>query len=650
MMRAKLWGLVAFGVIAISPTIAAQGISRRDSATKAFASGFMALNSAGVKRFATDHPLWDGRGVLIAIMDSGIDPGIAGLGTTSDGAPKIMDLRDFSGEGKIRLQRATRRGDTLFVGDRHVVGAAHVASLAGDAQVWGGVLSELSLGKAPAADINGNGTVGDTLLVIVTKVASGWILLTDTNGDGSLADERPIHDFLVAHESFGWNVGAARPGATRNPPVNIAVNLADSAGAPKVDLFFDTSSHGSHVSGIASGHNIYGVAGFDGVAPGAKLIGLKIANDAAGGVSVTGSMVRALDYAIRFASEHSMPLVVNLSFGVGNEIEGTVRIDAMIDSILAAHPGVAMTIAAGNDGPGLSSLGFPASAARVISVGATLPAVFSGANVNDTITEPIAPFSSGGGEIAAPDIVVPGAAYSTVPAYAVGDELENGTSMAAPYAAGLIARLLSGAKASGLETDAVVLRQALRAGAHRLPSGSAIDQGAGLPDLTRSWAWLAGRHEFPHLAVDVGQVTGRGAVFLTANPAGGPQRALGTRVQLRRIDGTAPLTVRLSSDAPWVQLPEAVTLTNGRGEFTVSVPVASIAGSGVMRASIRVQGSDDAAGPLVEIPVTVRVPIPVSGTATAVRDPRKRWWHRPRLRSRRQRPRHADRDRDAASG
>jgi hypothetical protein len=58
------------------------------------------------------------------------------------------------------------------------------------------------------------------------------------------------------------------------------------------------------------------------VAPGAQLLGLKIANDAQGGISTTGSMLRAVDYAITFAHQRSMPLVLNMSFGVGNEAEG----------------------------------------------------------------------------------------------------------------------------------------------------------------------------------------------------------------------------------------------------------------------------------------------------------------------------------------
>ena len=179
-----------------------------------------------------------------------------------------------------------------------------------------------------------------------------------------------MHDYLTGRETFGWSP----KGAT--PKVNLAANFSDSVGAPRLDLYFDTGSHGTHVAGIAAGHDIYGVAGFDGVAPGAQLLGLKIANSAQGGISTSGSMLRALDYAIRFAESRRLPLVLNLSFGVGNEIEGEARIDRLIDSVLARHPGVVATISAGNDGPGLSTIGFPGSATRPISVGATLPGAF----------------------------------------------------------------------------------------------------------------------------------------------------------------------------------------------------------------------------------------------------------------------------------
>ena len=328
----------------------------------AYARGWMGLGSTGVDAFRKAHPDADGRGVLIGILDTGIDPSAPGLATTSTGERKILDLRDFSGEGAVALERVIPRGDTLELGTQRLTGFGRVAALNVQGPYYAGTLREIPLGDAPAADLNADGTVRDTFAIVVTRATDGWVLFADTDGDGSLANEKPVHDFLQGYQTFGW---AARG---HQPPVAVAANFGPDTAAPTLDLFVDTGNHGTFVSGVAAAHDLYGVAGFDGVAPGAQLLGLKIANNAQGGISVTGSMLRAMDYAIRFAERRRMPLVLNMSFGVGNEIEGHARIDQIVDSILAAHPDLVFSVSAGNDGPGLSTMGFPGSARRVLTV------------------------------------------------------------------------------------------------------------------------------------------------------------------------------------------------------------------------------------------------------------------------------------------
>lgn len=566
---------------------------------EAWRRGLMPLASTGVPRFAAALPQADGRGVLIAILDSGIDPSVLGLQRSSDGTPKILDLRDFSGEGRIALAPIARRGDTVLVGGQALLGASRIAALAVAGEWWGGVLDELPLGAAPAADLDGNGIVGDRLPVVVVRSAGGWVLFADTQGNGSYADDRPIRDYSVAHEYFGWSR------SVRPPSAQIAVNLADSAGAPLLDLMFDTSSHGTHVAGIAAGHDLYGVAGFDGVAPGAHLLGLKIANDAQGGITVTGSMVRALDHAIRFAEDRHLPLVVNISFGVGNEAEGAARIDAVMDSILGAHPDVVVSVAAANDGPALSTLGSPGSAARVLSVGATQPLVFSGLLPDDPRAEPVASFSSRGGELAGPDLVVPGTAYSAVPGFAIGEEIESGTSMAAPHAAGLVARLLSAWARRGSSLPAAVIVQALRTSATPLLGATAAEQGAGRPELLTAWRWLE-RHEAPSaIAVDLaGSRHGRAAIWVTLPDSLVAGRSLSTPLTFRRLDASAPLTLRLVPSASWIRLPATVTLGDQPVVVTVEVsPLHRTSGG-----AIRIEDPRDG-GLLGLVPVTVRQPM-----------------------------------------
>jgi hypothetical protein len=82
---------------------------------------------------------------------------------------------------------------------------------------------------------------------------------------------------------------------------------------------------------------------------------------------------------------------------------------------------------------------------------------------------------------------------------------------------------MSAARASGRTVPARVIKQALRNGARPLMSGTAVDQGAGLPDVTHSWQWLAVPHDVAELAVDVGSV--KGTVVNDARAeTGGPNR------------------------------------------------------------------------------------------------------------------------------
>ncbi len=565
----------------------------------AFRRGWMPLAPTGVTSFATQHPTYDGRGVLIAILDSGIDPTIPGLGLTSAGDRKVLDLRDFSGEGRVPLTRLSPVGDTVVIAGRRLGGFSHVRSMDVDGPWYGGSIAELPLGDPEAADLNADGDVSDTLLVVVTRASDGWVLFADTNGDGSLSDDRAVHDYLVARETFGWAPTDAAP------YVNLAVNLAEQDGQPTLDLFFDTSAHGSHVAGIAAGHDLYGVKGFDGVAPGAQLIGLKIADDAQGGISRTGSMIRAMDYAIRFAESRRMPLVINMSFGVGNEVEGQARIDHMIDSSLAAHPGVVFTISAGNDGPGLSTLGFPGSATRIISVGALFPGVFLSADGSEPApANTIADFSARGGEIAGPDLITPGVAYSTVPLWDRGGEREGGTSMASPHAAGLAARLYSAAGQEGKSPSAWTIRQALMVTARPLDGATFVDEGTGVPDLPSAWAWLRARLDIPVVAVT--SAGGTSAAFIDGGRAGGIPAT--QRFVLRRASGKGTLALRFRSSVPWLEAPAGATLGADSVVVDARLRAASLARPGVYVGVITGWSRDTVAGPLVRLVTTVVVP------------------------------------------
>lgn len=564
-------------------------------AALAHARGWMPLSSTGVPEFLAAHPAWDGRGVLIGILDSGLDAGVPGFDSTTTGRAKVLDLRDFSGEGRVALSPVVPRGDTVEVAGRRLAGFGRLRGLVGAGPWYGGVIRERVLGDAPAADINDNGVDADTLALVVGRASDGWVLLADTDGDGSLDDERPVHDYLVARETFGWH----RPGEP--PPLTIAANFSEDARGPGLDLFFDTDAHGTHVAGIAAARGIGGVPGFNGVAPGAQLLGLKISRNAFGAITTTGSVVSAVDYAIRFAAARRLPLVLNMSFGVGNEREGTARLDALLDSILLVHPEVVFITSAGNDGPGLSTMGFPGSAGRAITVGATQPPELAMAGAG-AAGGTLLFFSSRGGELAKPDIVAPGVAYSTVPRWNMGEEFKGGTSMASPHAAGLTALLLSGALQEHRDVTAEDVRRALRASGHAIPQSTPLDQGAGVPTLEAAWRVLHAPQPAASFDVEALETGGNTAGFRIAP---GPGDSL-VQFRITRHPAGEPIDLTLTSDAVWLKAPAAIRIDRTTAAVTlVQHPPAGVRGVLVGTVRGRVAGLPE---PVVALVSTLVIP------------------------------------------
>src|SRR3989442_1524985 len=381
-------GPTARPTVSASPAPAdatARGVEPALPPAIAYMSGLMPLRSTGVEQFRAKHPTYDGRGVLMAILDTGVDPAVPGLIVTSAGAPKILDLRDFSGEGRVALSPVVPAADgTVAVGGRKLVGGGRIRRLTTGTTWYAGMFRELPLGKLPAADLNGNGTNTDAFPVIVVKAVDGWVAFLDTNLNGSFEDEMPLHDYRQGRETI----------ALGTQPITLAANLEETNGVPALDLVFDNAGPGNH-------------------------------------------------------------------------------------------------------GPGLSTMGFPGSADLALSVGAVFPGAFArpaqgGAPPAGDV---VGWWSSRGGDLAKPDIVTPGLAFSSVPRWDTGNEIKGGTSMAAPHAAGLAACLVSALAQEGRAVGAVEIAQALRGSAVPFAGASAIDQGAGMPQLAAAYRWLIAAHQ-----------------------------------------------------------------------------------------------------------------------------------------------------------
>ncbi len=454
----------------------------------------LSLSTCQVDAYRKAKPDIDGRGIVIAVLDTGVDMGVAGLQKTPAGEIKVIDVQDFSGQGDIEIARAIwndTKDKIVHYADKGVpelYTPPPPEHRPPGTTVWFGLIKEKAYANSSVPDVNDNGKRDDVFGVCVISQDDGTdddaVCYVDTNANRDFSDEKPLGNYKLNQDTFTF---AREKKEKQIVPLTIALNIFIKK--HKVVLHHDDGGHGTHVAGIAAGYRILDQEGFDGVAPGAKVISMKIGeNRLAGGSTTTGSMKSAFEYAAKFGREHNVTVVCNLSFGIGSVKEGSHDIDEFVDKLLRENPGLIICTSAGNEGPGLSTVGTPAGANAVISVAALLAADTARDMMGVQIEQAqVTAFSSRGGELDKPDIAAPGWNTSTVPRWNRRGDFWSGTSMASPYAAGLCALLAQQTRAKhGVTPRADWIKAALKNTAEAVPGFTVLDYGAGKPNLAKA--------------------------------------------------------------------------------------------------------------------------------------------------------------------
>ena len=189
----------------------------------------------------------------------------------------------------------------------------------------------------------------------------------------------------------------------------------------------DLHGHGTHCAGIAAGnYNI--CTDVTGVAPGATLINAKVLNET--GYGNTSWILSGIQMSI----DHNVD-IMSMSLGDWQK-DGTGRDLESMAVTNAVKAGYVVVIAAGNSGPGESTIGSPAVAYDAIVVAAS--------DSNDAIVGFSSRGPAGDGrvgiDVAAPgyEIIAPNAFWESNVDYV----LKSGTSMSCPHVAGAAALLL----------------------------------------------------------------------------------------------------------------------------------------------------------------------------------------------------------------
>lgn len=451
---------------------------------------FLNIKRIGAEQFINKNPENNGKDVVIIILDTGVDMGTPGLTNLPDGGVKVIDAQDFSGEGDIYYDKAeigVENNEKFLKGPANLrlFNYDQLELQPIDSTYYIGVLHESKFKNTVIPDINNNGKRDDDFGFIVLKSKEGWIAYIDLDGDGNLDDEQPIWNYKEKYQAIQFR---GRNSEIKKNLATFAINIFPDE--KRINFHYDGSSHGTHVAGIAAGYRLNGQEGFNGIAPGAKVISLKIGDcTLAGGATTTGSMLDAYEYGVKFAKEYDGPVVFNMSFGIGSEIEGFASMEFTLNDLLRENEKILFCVSAGNEGPGISSIGLPAAATHLLSVGAlnskeTARDLY-GANLNN---DKIFVFSSRGGELNKPDVVTPGGASSSVPPYS---KRENkwGTSMASPQAAGAVALLMSAAYHEHLPLVGALFKKAIINSAQPLKDYSILDQGAGVIFVPKAYEY-----------------------------------------------------------------------------------------------------------------------------------------------------------------
>ncbi|MEU2434443.1 S8 family serine peptidase [Streptomyces sp. NPDC007861] len=458
----------------------------------------------GAVEFVQDHPKYDGRGVTIGIMDSGVDLGHPALQKTTTGERKIADWVTATdpitdGDGTWRAQVTPVTGGTF------TAGGLTWKSPEGSFQ-WSRFSESVTATGDARGDINRDGDTTDVFGLLYDPAAG--TVRVDTDQDGDFTDNTAMKPYRN-----GYQVGYF---GTDNPATEVAERIpfvieirkdvpmdpfgGDWVGkkADFVNVGIIESEHGTHVAGITAANGLFG-GKMNGAAPGAKLVSSRACSWGGGctNVALTEGMA---DLVINRGVD-----IVNMSIGGLPALNDGNNARAELYTRLIDDYGVQLVISAGNEGPGINTIGDPGLADKVISVGAAISKETWAANYGSAVEKKYAmfPFSSRGPREDGgftPTITAPGAAINTIQTWLPGAPVAEagyqlpagygmlqGTSMSSPQAAGASALLLSAAAQRKIDLTPATLRTALTSTANRISGAAAHEQGSGLIDIPDAW-------------------------------------------------------------------------------------------------------------------------------------------------------------------
>ncbi|CAN0902776.1 Tripeptidyl-peptidase 2 [Linum grandiflorum] len=524
-----------------------------------FLASLMPKKEIGADRFIEAHPEYDGRGVIIAIFDSGMDPAAAGLQVTTDGKPKVLDVIDCTGSGDIDTSKVVKAdadgcirgasGASLAVNPswKNPSGEWHVGCKLVYELYTGTLTSRLKKERKKIWDEKNQEEIAkavkslcefdqkhpkseDANLKRIHEDLQNKVDILRKQAD-NYDDKGPVIDAVVWYDGELWRAALDTQNLEDDPECGkladfipltnyrierkfgvfstvdactAVLNIYDEGNI--LSIVTDSSPHGTHVSGIATAFHPEEPL-LNGIAPGAQIISCKIGDSRLGSMETGTGLTRALIAAV----EHKCDLI-NMSYGEPALLPDYGRFVDLVNEVVNKHR-ITFISSAGNSGPALSTVGAPGgTSTNIIGVGAYVsPAMAAGAHsVVEAPAEGLEYTWSSRGPTVDGDLGVsvsaPGGAVAPVPTWTLQNRmLMNGTSMASPSACGGAALLISAMKAEGITVSPYTVRKALENTSLYVGQCLAdkLTTGQGLMQVDKAYEYVCQSRDIPIVQYDI---------------------------------------------------------------------------------------------------------------------------------------------------
>jgi len=612
--------------------------------------------------FLRRYPEFDGRGIKIAIFDTGVDPGAVGLAKTTDGQQKIIDLVDATGSGDIAMNAAIAIPD-----DRVITTLSGRSVTIPDANgKWSNPNNEVRLGTKKAYDLfpkplqdrvtkkrKEKFDVSHANTIADLKQQSSLLNKDDRqkkdlekrishlqNLMNAFEDPGPILDVISWHDGNTWravvcsgdedaeDLSQLRAMAaykeefeygtfSNEDLMNYSLNFYDNGDI--VSVVTTAGSHGTHVCGIVGAYH-EDEPELNGVAPGAQFISVKIGDSRLGSMETGPGLVRGL-----IAAKEAGCDLINMSYGEPTSMSNSGRFVRYAKKLVNEH-NVVFVSSAGNAGPALSTVGAPAATTPgLISVGAYVTEDMMEAQYALREIVPANQFSwssrgpSKDGALGV-SISAPGCSISPVPTYTLSkNQRMNGTSMSSPNACGGIALLLSALKSQNKQWNPSYIQRAVENTAKPLENLNPLSMGYGVLQVEDAYDYL---QDFPYDSnlnmwyTVICRKRGSRGIYLREKEETNMvcEEFISVRPFFQKdIDNKNKLNFekrfRIVANQDWIQVPKFLHLANSENSFYALIDPKKLEPGQVHLGEIVGLDSENMnQGPAFRIPVTVVKP------------------------------------------